>query len=39
MAVNGFSVMYSEFAVHSLEEITIAKPNDANRARTAIIRK
>jgi len=39
MAVDGFSVIGSEFAVHDFIEITVAKLNYANRPRTIIIRK
>ena len=36
VAVDGFSVIGSEFAVHGFMEIAVAKLNYANRARTVI---
>ena len=39
MAIDGFSVIGSDFAVYGFIEITAAKLNDANRARTVIIHK
>ena len=39
MAVDGFSVIGSEFAVHGVIEITVAKLNNANQARTVSIQK
>jgi len=39
MAIDGFSVIGSELAVYGFIEITVAKLNYANRARTVIIRR
>jgi hypothetical protein len=38
MAIDGFSVTGSGFAVYGFIEITVAKLNYANRARKVIIR-
>jgi len=39
MAVDGFSVISSKFAVHDFIEITVAKLNYDNRARIVITKK
>ena len=39
MAIDGFSIIGSDFAVYGFIEITAAKLNDANQARTVIIHK